>query len=215
MPSRRVLKAALPFFCCCLAVGVDTATAQSGSGGPGRITLDPPLMVTSDAPLRDVVQDAEAVVLVRVNRRIGTRIVVQQTDVTTNDGDVIQLEPWFQPFREYDVTPLEVLKASPDVAPDSAMFVASRGGVGQFNGVVYDEHTYTPELVVGRWYLLFLRFSEPADRMVFYTYDVFDFTGEAVEAHELLRRLAYGKELVGLSPERALRTLRAMITPQQ
>jgi hypothetical protein len=200
MPTRGLTRcpiAALSI--CCWLASVATVAAQVSSAQPPRVDKRTPLLIVPDASLQEALESTDAVVLVRVNKRLGTRVIDLRPELMQDDPRLVLREPMPVPFTEYNVTPVELLKPYAQRDLGAIARIASRGGVGQFDGVTIDEDTHAPELVAGRQYLLLT------------TFDVFDVTGPAVAANQFLRATRLGKELVGLPPERALRRVRMML----
>jgi hypothetical protein len=206
----RFVIAAL-FIGCSLALSVKIAVAQDRSGQLPRRRLDPALTIISNAPLRDGVHYAEAIVLVRVTKRLDSRVIDQRPEIERAHGDIVLPWPIPEPITEYDVSPEQVLKPDAPFAFGTLMRVASFGGAAEFDGVIVERESKTPDLIEGRVYLLFLRRWEAQDLMLFDTFDVFDFTGPRVDANTLLRGTTQGKELVGLSPEQALNRIKLLL----
>ena len=193
--------------------GAEIASGQRGRAP--RVQRNAPLTVIPDQSLSEALETADAVVVARVNKRMGTRIVDIRPELMRADAGLVLPEPLPVPFTEYDVTPIQVVKDYPLFAFGTAIRIASRGGVSEFNGKTIEEPTATPQLVEGRRYLVFLRFSKTISGMLFHTFDVFDLSGPTVAANEYLRDSRHGKELVGLPPEQALSRVRILLDKLQ
>ncbi len=168
-------------------------------------------LVVPGWPLIDVVKSADAVVVARVVKRLGTRVIDLTPQLRRSDPGLILADPYLGAFTEYDVAPVDILKNYPLFAFTSPFRIATRGGVGRFGDITVDEDTGVPDLVEGRRYLLFLNFSDWIDGMLFDVYGAFDISGTTVSANEPLRTSRAGKELVGLPPQQALQDVRMMI----
>lgn len=182
--------------CCFLALNIETAKGQS---------------VAPNFPLMDLVKSADAVVVTRLVKRLGTRVIDLTPQLRKNDPGALLSEPYLGAFTEYDVAPIEIVKNYPTFAFKSVFRISTRGGVGKFGQITVKEETGLPDLIEGRQYLLFLNFSDWIDGMLFDGYGAFDISGTSVNAHDRLRRSRAGKELVGLPPQVALQNVRKMI----
>ena len=195
--------------CCFLSLNIETAKGQASRGGRvQKTTFDHSV---PDYPLSDGVKNADAVVVARVVKLVGTRVIDLRPLVRRNDPGVLFSQPYLGAFTEYDVAPTEILKNYPPFAFRSVFRIATRGGVGRFEDITVDEDTGVPDLLQGHEYLLFLNVSDWIDGMLFDIYGAFDISGTAVNANDLLRRSRPGKELVGLPAHQALQNVRKMI----
>ena len=182
--------------CCFLALHIETAKGQS---------------VAPNFPLMDLVKSVDAVVVARLVKRLGTRVIDLTPQIRKTDPGALLSEPYLGAFTEYSVAPIEILKNYPTFAFKSVFRISTRGGVGKFGQITVNEGAGVPDLVEGRQYLWFLSFSDWIDGMSFDGYGAFDISGTSANASDRLRRSRAGKELVGLPPQRALQNVRTMI----
>ena len=195
MSNRRFAMTAL-FTCGCLALSFASVDGQSNGARPARVERRAPSLVNVDTSLSVLLQSADAVIGVRVLKRLGTRLLA---------------EPFPAPFTEYEVTPTEVLKSHPAMVFGSILPVATRERPGQFNGVTLNEVATAPPLIEDREYLLLLTFSPALERLLFNSDQVFDITGTNVVASEGVRATPHGRELAGLPTAQALRNVRILL----
>jgi hypothetical protein len=218
--TARFVTATSTMCFCLIAIG-DIVSAQNRPG-PAPVTGQAPtvhrrtpFLVIPSVSLQQAMRDSEAVVLGRVTKRYGTRIVDRLPYLLRTDTSIALTRPQLEPYTEYEVTVIEVIKPHSERTLDPVMRVAHPGGIGRLNNIVIDEDSGIPELVEGRQYLLFLRYSDFLDQMLFQTFGVFDFGGKTVEANEALRGTRHGKELIGLPPDRALASVRRLIAERE
>jgi hypothetical protein len=194
--SRRSLITAL-FTCWCLTLSVASAVGQGNGTRSTPVERRAPSLVNVDTPWSVLLQSADAVIGVRVFKRLGTRLLA---------------EPFPAPFTEYEVTPTEMLKSHPAMVFGSLLQIATRERPGQFNSLTLDDVATAPPLIEGREYLLLLTFSPALERLLFNSDQVFDITATTVVASERVRATPHGRELVGLSTAEALQNVRMLLT---
>lgn len=194
--SRRRSAITVLLTCWCLALSFASVDGQSNGTRSARVERRAPSLVNVDTPLSVLLQSADAVIAVRVRKRLGTRLLA---------------EPFPAPFTEYEVTPTEVLKRHPAMVFGSILPIATRERPGQFNGVTLNEVATTPHLTEDREYLLLLTFSPVLERLLFNSDQVFDITGTNVVASERVRATPHGRELAGLPTAEALRSVRILL----
>jgi hypothetical protein len=132
------------------------------------------LTITPNTSVAELLRRADAVALVTVQTRLGTRVIDIRPELERADAGLVLPEALPVVFTEYYVTVMEVFKQSDTSRLDSATRIASRGGTGQYNGRKISESTHAPDLVPGRQYLTFLQFSKSIDAMLFDVFGVFD-----------------------------------------
>jgi hypothetical protein len=147
--------------------------------------------------LSALLQSADAVISLRILKRLGTRLLA---------------EPFPAPFTEYEVMPTEMLKSHPAMVFGSLLQIATRERPGQFNSLTLDDVATTPPLMEGREYLVLLTFSPALERLLFNSDQVFDITGTHVVASEHVRATRHGRELAGLPTAQALTNIRILLT---
>jgi hypothetical protein len=153
-------------------------------------------------------ESVDAVMHVRATGAPTTRAANITAELERLNSDVAFRNPVIVPITEYEVVVLEVVKAFRIGIAGSSLRVGTQGGRANWEGREIEAKKRVTDLVPGASYLLFLQYNSTFDQMMLGEGDIFRLDGPAVSSNAYASSTAYGKELVGRSPNEVMELVR-------